>query len=317
MLNILVSGASGIVGYGILRSLKNGGTRYRLIGSSIHDDSAALLFCDVFEKAPLTDDLNYFEWLLGIIKKHSIHVIIPGIECDMLSWNLNRNVLEKSGVKLLLNDFELINLCKDKWVFYNKLSLVYPEIMIPTRLSVKDIDFDYPIILKPRVGYGSKGIVRVLSKNDLEPHINKIGHELMIQPIIGDDNQEFTVSAFFDKNSNLIDYLPLRRKLSPDGYTQVAEVVDINFEDIIQKLSSILKPIGPTNFQFRYDGLNYKLLEVNPRISSATSIRAKLGYNESIMSIDYLIDNKLPIKIDKEGIKNMRAIRYTEEIIIR
>jgi carbamoyl-phosphate synthase large subunit len=315
MLNILVSGASGIVGYGILRSLKDQKKNYRLIGTTIHDDSPALLFCDVFEKAIATDNPNYFKWLIKIIKKHSINVLIPSIECDMLAWNKNRTALEECGVFLLLNNFNLIETCQDKWIFYKKLYEDYPEIAIPTTLSIEDIYFDYPVLLKPRIGYGSKGIVRLMNRNELEIYRDKIGIDLMIQPIIGDNDQEYTVSAFFDKKSTLIDYLPLKRKLSPDGFTQVAEVVEINFDDILCKLAFHFKPIGPTNFQFRLDSGNFKLLEINPRISSATSIRSKLGYNETMMSIDYFLYNILPTKIDRNQILNKRAIRYTEELI--
>ena len=52
MWNILVSGASGIVGYGILRSLKKSGKELRLIGTTIYNDSVAQGFCDIFEQAP-------------------------------------------------------------------------------------------------------------------------------------------------------------------------------------------------------------------------------------------------------------------------
>jgi carbamoyl-phosphate synthase large subunit len=317
MLNILVSGSSGIVGYGILRSLKEQKNNYRLIGTTIHDDSPALLFCDIFEKAISTEDPNYFQWLVKIIKKHSINLLIPSIECDMLAWNKNRDLLEKCGVLLLLNNFELIEICQDKWKFYNKLNEVYPEIAIPTCLSIDEIYFDYPVILKPRIGYGSKGIVRLMNKSEIEAYRDRIGFDLMIQPIIGDNDHEYTVSAFFDKNSNLIDYLPLKRKLSADGFTQVAEVVELNFDDILSKLAFHFKPIGPTNFQFRLESGCFKLLEINPRISSATSIRAKLGYNESVMSIDYFLNNILPTKINRAKILNKRAIRYTEELIIK
>lgn len=316
MINVLVSGASGIVGYGILRSLSEKKNNYRLIGTSIYEDSAAQLFCDEFEKAPFTTDPNYFEWLIKTIKKHSINMIIPGIECDMLAWNQNRAILEESGVFILLNNFDLIELCKDKWIFYNKLNEIYPEIAIPTCLSIDDIFFDTPIILKPRVGFGSKGIIRVSNSNEIEKYRNKLGEELMIQPIIGLDDQEYTISAFFDRRSTLIDYLPLKRKLSQSGYTEIAEVVDISFEVILTKLALHFKPIGPTNFQFRYDGNVFKLLEINPRISSSTSIRAKLGYNETLMSVEYFLNNKTPKKLDRNQIVNKRAIRYTEEIII-
>jgi carbamoyl-phosphate synthase large subunit len=59
MKTVLVSGASGIVGYGTLKSLKNFEKSLRLIGTTIYEDSVAQGFCDIFEKAPLTNDENY------------------------------------------------------------------------------------------------------------------------------------------------------------------------------------------------------------------------------------------------------------------
>lgn len=313
--NILVSGASGIVGYGILRSLKKGKDKYRLIGTTIYDFSIAPAFCDVFEKALPTNHPDYLDWLCGIIKKHSIDMLIPGIECDMFQWNKDYEMISSTGAVLLLNNHELIELCQDKWLFYEKLIGENVAIAIPTTVIGDFNTFPIPFLLKPKRGFGSKGIIRIKNENDFEIHKHKIGKDLIMQPIIGTDDEEYTVSAFFDKSSHLIDYLPLKRKLSNDGFTQEAQVVDFDFENILSDLAKVFKPIGPTNFQFRIDGATVKLLEINPRISSATSIRANFGYNESIMSVDYFLDNKIPQKIDKTKIINKRAIRYMEDFI--
>lgn len=313
--NILVSGASGIVGYGILRSLRKSEYRCKLIGATIYDFSIAPAFCDIFVKALPTDHPDYTDWLCDIIKKYSIDMLIPGIECDMLQWNKNRIKIEATGAVLLLNNPELIDLCSDKWLFYQKLILENESVAIPSFVTGDFNTFPKPFLLKPKRGFGSKGIIRIKNENDFNIHKHKIGSELMVQPIIGTDDEEYTVSVFFDKSSRLIDYLPLKRKLSNDGFTQEAQVVDFNFEQIIYDLAKTFKPIGPTNFQFRIDGEIVKLLEINPRISSATSIRASLGYNESIMSVDYFLNNLVPEKMNKTKIINKRAIRYMEDYI--
>src|SRR3990167_7527604 len=165
MKNILVSGASGIIGYGILRSLKKSGKKLRLIGTTIYTDSVAQGFCDIFEQAPLTNDTDYIDWLLKIIKKHHIDFIIPGIDIDMYKWAENISKIEKSGVKVLLNNRNLILLCKDKWMFYEKLDKISTPYKIETSLN-SDFDalvnkFSLPFLLKPRYGYGSKGIVSI------------------------------------------------------------------------------------------------------------------------------------------------------------
>ena len=312
---ILVSGASGIVGYGILRSLRMGSKKYRLIGTSIYDFSIAPAFCDIFVKVPPTLDPEYMDQFREVLNRYSVDMSIPGIECDMFQWSQAREIMQSTGTFPLLNNPLLIDLCKDKWVFYQKLHECLPAIAIPTVVKADFNTFATPFILKPRRGYGSKGIIRVNNQSDFEIHKNRIGRELMMQPIVGCDDEEYTVSAFFDNDSHLIEYFPLKRKLSKEGFTQEAQVVAYDFEAVLCELAEVFQPVGPTNFQFRLSGGEIKLLEINPRISSATSIRARLGYNESLMSVEYFLHHHIPPKCDRTRVINKRAIRYTEDYI--
>lgn len=313
---ILVSGASGIVGYGILRSLLKNKEQYNLVGTTIYSDSIAPAFCNIFELAVPTNSENYFEWLFSIIKKYKIDMIIPSIEADMYLWNEHRKEIESTGTFVLLNNSQLINLCEDKWKFYTHLQPLIQEHLIPTTDDLSKNVFGYPYILKPKKGFGSKGIIKIHNEEDYKRYKDKITKDLIMQPIIGTDDDEYTVSAFFDQENNLIDYLALKRKLSSNGYTESAVVVNYNFSSILEKIASVVKPLGPTNFQFRLDkNDNMKLLEINPRISSSTSIRSSLGYNESQMSVDYFLNGKIPERVDKESIKNCKAVRYVEEYI--
>jgi carbamoyl-phosphate synthase large subunit len=317
MKTILVSGASGIVGYGILRSLKRSGKQLSLVGTSIYDDSVAPVFCDIFELAPPTNDAAYMEWLLNTIRKHQVDLIVPGIEIDMYKWVEHVPEIERAGAVPLLNNMELIQLCKDKWSFYENLSGVGMPCAIESSLLV---EFDVlksklglPFLLKPRRGFGSKGIVKVDSADTFLRHQKDIGQILMAQPIVGSDDEEFTTSAFCDGSGGFYASMTLRRKLSSDGFTEKGEVVDADeFIGTISDLCKRFRPIGPTNFQFRkcMDGI--KLLEINPRISSSTSIRAAFGYNESAMAVDYFLEHRTPIQPE---IKRGRAVRYTEDYI--
>jgi carbamoyl-phosphate synthase large subunit len=317
MKNILVSGASGIVGYGILRSLKKSGLELRLIGTTIYIDSVAQGFCDVFEQAPLTSDSGYIDWLIKIIEKHQINLIIPGMEADMYKWAEHVSELEKSGAKVLLNSIELISLCEDKWMFYQVLRKNNISCTINSSLN-SDFDFlanefGLPFILKPRHGFGSKGIVKVDSLDVFKKHHCDMASILMAQPIVGNDEEEYTTSAFCDGNGDFFAFMTLLRKLSKDGFTDKAEVVSVNeIKDALSTLCKIFKPIGPTNFQFRMHNGTLKLLEINPRISSSTSIRTAFGYNECQMAIEYFLENKEPVQ---PLIKQGRAVRYTEDFI--
>ena len=91
-------------------------------------------------------------------------------------------------------------------------------------------------------------------------------------------------------------------------------VKDTILENTVNKLVELLKPVGPTNFQFRYKNGKYLLLEINARFSSSNSIRTDFGYNEAKMCIDFYLNNKVPEKV---VIKDGYAIRYIEDYIVK
>jgi carbamoyl-phosphate synthase large subunit len=317
MKTILVSGASGIVGYGVLRSLKKSGKQLNLIGTSMYDDSVAPGFCDIFELAPSTNDAAYIEWLLNTIRKHQVDLIIPGIEIDMYRWVQHIPEIESNGAIALLNNVELIHLCKDKWAFYENLTKANMPCAIESSLSTEFDElknkFGLPFLLKPRRGFGARGIVKVDSADVFLRHKKDIGQTLMAQPIVGNDEEEFTTSAFCDGIGGFFASMTLRRKLSNDGFTDRAEVVATDeFIGTISGLCKRFRPIGPTNFQFRRCEDGIKLLEINPRISSATSIRTAFGYNESAMAVGFFLEHQTPIQPE---IRQGRAVRYTEDYI--
>jgi carbamoyl-phosphate synthase large subunit len=312
MCTILVSGASGIVGYGILKSLRQSHPDCRLIGTTVHEGSVAPAFCDIFEKAPMTNDASYFTWLVNLIKKYGVSLAIPGIEADVFAWNEHRATIEQSGAVVLLNNPELIRLCSDKWLFYQRLVESNSPYAIPTSLEF-ETPVQFPLLMKPRKGSASQGVSIIENRESLEKHLNNPKPMMMFQPVIGSAEEEYTISAFFDKASKLCSFITLKRKLSQAGFTESAETAELaGVEDTLFHLGEIFKPVGPTNFQFRVDKGRLKLLEINPRISSATSIRTAFGYNESAMAVDLFLLDRIP---GQPNIQRGHAVRYTEDKI--
>ncbi len=315
MKTVLVSGSSGIVGYGVLRSLRACGEPLKLIGTSIYLDSVAPAFCDIFEQALPTASDEYIAWLSSVIQRHGVDLLIPGIESDMYKWLDHRRVLEATGATPLLNNDALIKLCRDKWVFYQKLVEFQSSHAIDTSITA-DYEFladafGVPFLLKPRRGFGSKGIVKVDDSTLFMKYRDDIGPRLMAQPIVGNDLEEYTTSAFCDGSGSFHAHMSLRRKLSSDGFTEKAEVVVMpEIEDAVSTLCGHFNPIGPTNFQFRRHNGRLLLLEINPRISSSTSIRTGFGYNESLMTVQYYLKSQT---VRQPTIRRGRAVRYSED----
>lgn len=318
MTNIWVTGASSLIGYGILKSIRGAKKAYKLIGSTIHENSIAPGFTDVCIEAPFSGSEGYFDWFIKVINDYKIDLVIPSFEEDVFFLTNHRKQLEQTGVTLVLNTYELVHLCHDKWRFYQELKANKCSHVIPSSLSPKfqelENKFGLPLLLKPRHGNASKGIVKILNEKDFERNKSKIGKNLMVQPLIGTDKEEYTTGAFCDGKGGYYAIITLRRELSKNGYTNLAEVIESkDIEEAVSAICKILKPIGPTNFQFRIHNGVFHLLEINPRFSSSTSMRSAFGYNDALMSIEYFLEGKIP---NQPKIRMGTAIRYIEDFIV-
>jgi carbamoyl-phosphate synthase large subunit len=135
----------------------------------------------------------------------------------------------------------------------------------------------------------------------------------MIQRVVGTESEEYTVGVFGLGNGEAIGPIVMKRRLSSNGFTQQAQVVsDSAIEEASLALTRHFKPIGATNYQFRKEGHQALLLEINPRFSSSNSLRTAFGFNEALMTIDFFILNKTPAI---PAIKLGMAYRYNEDFV--
>tara|TARA_R110002049_G_scaffold40732_8_gene123678 strand:+ start:172 stop:1134 length:963 start_codon:yes stop_codon:yes gene_type:complete len=314
----MVTGVGAIMGYGLLRSLRQARPHVRLIGADIHADAVGQAWCDAFEHAPLTSSAAYPEWLRDVVARHAVELLIPGFEQDVHRLSSERDMLAGLDCAMVLNDARLVELSQDKWAMHQELRAVGDELRIPSFLEG---DFDalaamlgLPFILKPRRSYAGKGLVRVQCRDDFAAHAASLGEVLMAQPLIGCDDEEYTVGVFGDGRGAVSCAITMRRRLALDGATAKAWVCqDASLDDAVCRLCRHFRPVGPTNLQFRRDAAGWKLLEINPRVSSTTSMRAAFGYNEGAMCMDYYLDGALPAQ---PRIRSGFAVRYIQDYVI-
>lgn len=319
MRTVMVTGVGAIMGYGLLKSLRAADPSLRLIGADIFDDAVGQAWCDVFEQAPLTADKNYQQWLLDVLQRHAVDLLIPGIEQDVHWLSQQREAFAQTGCQLALNAAQLIELSQDKWAMHEALLGMDEACRIPSLLkgdfrSLKEA-FGLPFLLKPRRSYASKGLVWVGEERDFSAYAPLLGEVLMAQPIIGNAAQEYTVAVFGDGRGGSGPSITFQRSLASDGSTAKARVCQhASLDVVVARLCRAFKPVGPTNLQFRRssDG-NWYLLEINPRISSTSSIRRAFGYNEAKMCLEFYLDRQTP---QAPTLRQGFAVRYIEDYVI-
>lgn len=315
--HILVTGVGAVIGYGVISSLRSSKYDCYIVGMDIYDDAVGQVWCDDFEQAILASDKDYVLFLKKIIDKYGIDLVFFGTEQEIQKCFECRNEFGGYYQKLVVNTDEAVSLSVDKWEtmsFLKEHGLKFIPGSITANFEEAAEKYGLPLIMKPRRSYASKGISIVSMGEEFNSWKEENKDQFMVQELVGDENHEYTAATFGFGDGSCMKPIIMRRKLSKAGATDKAVVVTIpDIEKEIFNICKALRPVGPTNFQFRLHKGDYLLLEINPRISSSTAIRAAFGYNEAEMCIDYFLEGKKP---EQGQLRTGRAYRYLTEAVI-
>ena len=314
--NILVTGVGAIIGYGIINTLKRSKYDLNIVGTDIYLDAVGQTWCDKFIQAERSDSDDFEDYLLSVISTYDIDLIIPGIEQDIDKCRDISSSIRNAGTELAINSDKALETFNNKSSTYDvlcELGLPHMPYIDSGLATVKNVKkkVGIPCILKKKVSYAGKGLRLIES---LEEAALYAGVEGYIFQKYENRGQEYTISVFGLGDGSYVAPIALRRTLGPDGATHKASTIPFEkFKDDVTALCERVPPTGPTNFQFIEDkhGVSI-LLEVNPRISSSTSIRQKFGVNESEMCIEYYLESKIP---NNRVVRQGSAQRYIDEIV--
>lgn len=311
---VLVTGSGAVIGYGIIRSLRRSGYAVRIVAIDIYDHAFGKSISDVFYKGVLAYSEEFVDFINDIIIREKVDLIIPGIEQDLYALHKHKDQIL---CPIVMNNDLCIELSKSKLDTYNYLKENSAVNLIPTLYNA---DYNncveklgYPFLLKPISSYASKGIEKISSEIEFDFFRKRIDNKCIFQKITGSVDDEFTVSVFGDGKGGYFDSIILKRYLSQEGATSRAEILESNqIMAYIGEIATVLKPIGPTNIQIRMENNLPYLLEINPRISSACSIRTAFNYNEPEMCVKFYLEKEPLVKsLKKKG----TVIRYIEDYI--
>lgn len=291
---ILVTGVGAVIGYGIIKSLRKAELPVRIIGMDIHGDAYGRDLADGFVQAVPAASEDYLPFVQRLVAEHKIDLIIPGIEADLYPLGRHRASIP---TRIVLNTDQCLELSRSK--LETARFFADQPFAIPTLHACGYTEcvarLGLPFIFKLVSSHASKGLTLIENAVQFDYAVARAGVGACVyQRRIGSDDEEYTVGAFGDGTGRYVDSIILRRRLGQDGSTARAWFVadDPAIRATVDKVFALLKPVGPTNVQLRkHDGVAY-LLEINPRISSACSIRTRMGYNEPEMCVRHFLWNE-------------------------
>ena len=211
-------------------------------------------------------DETYIDFLIDYCVQEKIDALIPMFDIDLPILSRNKNRFLQNNVQVIVSNEDVIAICNDKWKTYNALlsyglkqvkSFISLDVVVD-KLSKNELFF--PLVLKPRWGMGSIGVVEVNNLEELQvlykklqkdifntylkfESIEDIRHCILIQEKIYGD--EYGLEVFNDLNGEYITTIAKRKIAMRSGETDIAQIVDCHpFEQVGRILSKNLKHIA-------------------------------------------------------------------------
>jgi len=293
-INILVTGIGGDIGIGIVKNLHDIEYHKMLVGCDINEYPANKLDVDSFYVAPRANNKEqYLSFIKQICTSHDINLIIPSSEIEIKTLSENKfNLGDK--VKVLINHNEIINTFMDKLQtidFFKTNGIKHPK-----TYDIKEFanQLNYPFLLKEKFTQGSKGVVKIEDTDDFIYYKKKYPDSI-IQEIIGDNRQEFTIGVFSDGQN--VYNIAFQRELGYGSLSKfVRRISDPKIDELANNIANLTDLRGSINVQVRKnDDGEYLPFEINPRLSSTLAFRHYFGFKDLKWWIDLMYGSCLEI----------------------
>lgn len=320
MTRVFVTGLGGCgVGEGIAKALlmKN----YQVFGSSSEPFFPVMKRINTSFQLPLATAPEYLPSLIAICKAHGIKAVFPGSEIETKILSERREALLAEGLVPMVNTPRIVTTFQDSWTTYQvlkKLGFVsVPDTCLPVNEMANFPLGEFPLIIKPVFGHGSKHINIVENEKEFTYVLQKMKVKkipVIVQKVVGCDSEEYTVGVFSDKNGRIISSIAMKRNMIAgatltahiDGYTEI--------EEYCAKIAVALDSRGPLNVQLRKVENKFYVFEINPRFSGTTPFRAMVGINEPDMMFKNTISDEALVPVTYK--KNVIIMRMFDEVMV-
>lgn len=317
-MKVLVTGAGALLGQGIIRALKRSAApRARIVAVDPSPLSAGLYWADARHLVPPARDPGYLDRLGELLAAERPDLVLVGTDVELPILARHRHELEREfATRILVSDPRVVAIADDKYHTYEFLrdaGFDHPATALPEDAERVVREVGFPLIVKPRVGARSVGVVRVRDRAGLERALAG-ADGLVVQEDVGGESDEYTAGVLvFDGACRAS--VVMRRDLR-DGNTYRAYVEAFpELNRLVGRLGEALGPYGPANFQFRLDGAGRaKVFEINARFSGTTPLRALAGFDEVSMCLRHLL---LREPVRQPEVEDMTILRHWSETVVR
>ncbi len=260
---------------------------------------------------PKKNERAFIEKILQITKENEIELIIPVTDKCLIPIVKNQNLFPG---QLYCNNYEKIMIARDK----AQMLKFAPTIDIPRPKTyfleeTPDLNqINYPVVIKPRLSSGSRGIKKCNSQEDLNkflPQIKRDYGEVIIQELIPQEGEEIGYYALLDEKSNIKAYTIQKRLRSypisggPSTYRETVKHDQI--KELSEKILKNLNWRGVAMVEWKIDprGNTPKLMEVNPRFWGSLALSVLAGVDFPFLLYQLQQNQQIPAQNYQIGVR--------------
>jgi len=336
-MNILITTAS--KNFGLLELFKDATRNIGKLFASNSKMVNALFIADEYVLTPLIKDESYIDFLLNYCKKNDITAIISFFDLDLIELSKNKERFKQNGITVVVSDEETIKTCNDKWLSYQfllSIGLKQPKTYIDMEVLKQDLqsnNVSFPLIMKPRFGWGSLSIFQIDDFDELDVLYRKTLKEIFAIPLIKHQSInvkdqciivqekmngcEYGLDVLNDLNGIYVTSVAKKKLQMKAGCTGEAEVIDNNlFEHVAKTISSNLNHIGNIDVDFFLTDSGEKyVIDLNCRFGGQYVFSHLAGANFPKQIIEWLMGlptspANIKVKIGVSGKRVTHVERY-------
>lgn len=329
MLNVLVTGAGSGIGYGAVKLLARHPAALHVTACDVTSGCPASALAQqtvvspdfYFSKVASEDD--YTEFILKYVTERRPDLVIP---CSIFELKPLARIAGRAlrhGTRIIVEPIHVLDRFMDKFATAQAISEAggfAPRTVQVVEQATGPVQpaLEYPYILKPQFGYGSRGIRRVDGPGDFAAWCldRQTKHAPFVaQDLLPSDHREYGCTVVFAPDAGVATCMAVLRTRLRDGVTQDA-IYDETCRQVENRISALINKLSGIyclNVQLRVERNQPFVFEINPRFGAAEPIRAAFGQDPFLAIIkQYFPDIDLPSPRRRYG----KVVRVSDEVYL-
>jgi len=309
-IRVLVTGAGGPAAVSVIKSLRADPT-VQLLAADMDPWAAGLYLVPAEARTLIPAGLapGFAADVLARCAALGADVLIPTVDAEMRPLDLLRGEFRQAGVELMLAPRHALDATLDKLELARCCAR---HVLVPrTECFDESLDpgsWDYPVVVKPRTGSGSRHISVVASRADLE-RLPRSAEFIVQEHLPG---EEYSIDVLADRDGRVIASVPRVRTRVDSGVSVAGQTIhDAELEHIGAAVAAVTGLAYIANVQCRRNASGRAaLFEVNPRPPGALPLTMASGVDMPLLALDSLRGRPVP---DHVGFREVAMVRFLDE----